>query len=74
MSTSAAPVTAAPAADAASVSVDPGLLKVQKTVDQLKARIQKQSDEIVRLKQQLAEARVSQSRIRRIPKKQATEA
>lgn len=45
--------------------------KVQKHVDSLHAKIQKLTEDNAALKAQLAEARSSNSRIRRIPKKAA---
>lgn len=48
--------------------------KVQKHVDALHAKIQKLTDENAGLKAQLHEARASNSRIRRIPKKPAAAA
>ncbi len=70
MSTTAAPSTPAPApAD----GVDSIVTKVQKHLDQLKAKNQKLADDNAKLKQQLAEARSSHSRIRRIPKRKGGE-
>ena len=48
--------------------------KVQKHVDSLYAKIQKLTDENAGLKAQLHEAKASNSRIRRIPKKPAAAA
>lgn len=47
--------------------------RVQKHIDGLKVKNTKLAEENSRLKQQLSEAKASHSRIRRIPKKPATE-
>lgn len=62
----AAPVAAAPAKIAETLAT-----KVQKHVDALQAKIQKLTEENAGLKAALHEARSSNSRIRRIPKKPA---
>lgn len=61
-----APVAAAPAAAKIAETL---AAKVQKHVDGLQAKIQKLSEENSGLKAALHEARSSNSRIRRIPKK-----
>ena len=60
-----------PAAAAAPKGAEALATKVQKHVDALHAKIQKLTEENAALKSQLAEARSSNSRIRRIPKKPA---
>ena len=50
---------------------DPTIIRMVKGYDCLKTKITKLTDENARLKGQLVEARASQSRIRRIPKKGA---
>lgn len=50
---------------------DPQVARIVKGLDSLKAKISKLTEENARLKQQLAELKASQSRIRRIPKKSA---
>ncbi len=69
-----APAAAAPATPAADGTVDSIVTKVQKHLDQLKAKNQKLADENAKLKQQLTDARSSHSRIRRIPKRKDAEA
>lgn len=69
---SATTVTPAPSMTvSASITKGPEALasKVQKHVDSLYAKIQKLTDENASLKAQLHEAKASNSRIRRIPKK-----
>ena len=66
---------ATPAVAAAATSeVDSIVSKVQKHLDQLKAKNQKLTEDNAKLKQQLAEARSSHSRIRRIPKRKPEDA
>jgi cell division septum initiation protein DivIVA len=67
-----APIATA-TATAAESSVDSIVCKVQKHLDQLKAKNTKLAEDNAKLKAQLAEARSSHSRIRRIPKKKAGE-
>lgn len=62
--------TPAPAA-AATKTVESVAAKVQKHVDGLHAKIQKLAADNAALKAQLHEAKASNSRIRRIPKKPA---
>ena len=50
---------------------DPQVIRMVKGYDSLKTKIAKLTEENARLKQQLAELKASQSRIRRIPKKGA---
>jgi cell division protein FtsB len=50
---------------------DTAISRVQKVIDALKAKNGKLADENARLKQQLADLKASNSRIRRIPKKPA---
>lgn len=50
---------------------DPQVIRMVKGYDSLKTKITKLTEENARLKQQLAELKASQSRIRRIPKKAA---
>jgi cell division septum initiation protein DivIVA len=57
----------------AEASVDTIVSKVQKHLDQLKAKNTKLAEDNAKLKAQLSEARSSHSRIRRIPKKKAGE-
>lgn len=67
----------APAATSVAVpeaSVDSIVSKVQKHLDQLKAKNLKLVEDNQKLKQQLSEAKSSHSRIRRIPKKKAADA
>lgn len=77
MSAAAAPVTT-PAPASAAVSACKGAealaIKVQKHVDTLHAKIHKLTEENASLKAQLHEAKASNSRIRRIPKKGAAAA
>ena len=65
-----AAVTPAPAA-APKGAAEALAVKVQKHVDSLHAKIQRLADENASLKTQLHEAKASNSRIRRIPKKAA---
>ena len=60
-----------PVAPAAAAAADTIVSKVQKHLDQLKAKNTKLGEDNAKLKAQLAEARSSHSRIRRIPKKKA---
>lgn len=53
--------------------MDPAVGKIQKHVDQLKAKQTKLVDENAKLKAQLAQAKQLNSRIRRIAKPQKTE-
>ena len=48
---------------------DPNILRFMKGYDALKLKLTKVTEDNARLKQQLAELKASQSRIRRIPKK-----
>lgn len=64
----------APAPVAAAKTPETLASKVQKHVDSLQAKIQKLAEDNAALKAQLAEAKSSNSRIRRIPKKPAAEA
>lgn len=64
----ASPTTAAPAPKIAETLA----AKVQKHIDALQAKIQKLTEDNAGLKAQLHEARSSNSRIRRIPKRPAT--
>lgn len=52
---------------------DPTILRVAKDFEGKQAKIKKLTEEVTRLKQQLAEVKASQSRVRRIPKKAAVE-
>lgn len=63
-----------PAAPAAPKVPETLATKVQKHMDVLHAKIQKLSDDNATLKAQLHEAKTSNSRIRRIPKKPAEQA
>ncbi len=58
----------------ATTEVDAIVTKVQKHLDQLKAKNQKLAEDNAKLKQQLSEARSAHSRIRRIPKTKPAEA
>lgn len=69
-----APVTAATAAAACAKGAEALAVKVQKHVDSLHAKIQKLTEDNAALKAQLHEAKASNSRIRRIPKKPAAAA
>lgn len=70
-----APETSAPAAAAPAPSVKETLgTKVQKHVDALHAKIAKLTEENAALKAAVHEAKASNSRIRRIPKKAAAAA
>ena len=73
MSTVPAPAAAAAPA-AVAKSAEALAIKVQKHVDSLHAKIQKLTEENAALKAQLHEARASNSRIRRIPKRASTAA
>lgn len=64
----ASPSTAAPAPAAAKIA-ETLAAKVQKHVDSLQAKISKLAEDNAALKAQLQEARSSNSRIRRIPKR-----
>lgn len=66
MSAPAVPVTASATSKTETLAG-----KVQKHVDALHAKIQKLTEDNAALKAQLHEARASNSRIRRIPKKDA---
>lgn len=72
MSATNAPTAVVPTV-AAEPSVDTIVSKVQKHLDQLKAKNTKLAEDNAKLKTQLTEARSSHSRIRRIPKKKAGE-
>jgi hypothetical protein len=48
---------------------DPHVIRMVKGYDTLKTKISKLTDENVRLKQQLAEAKACQTRVRRVPRK-----
>lgn len=54
-------------------SSEGALSRVQKLIDALKTKNCKLAEENSRLKQQIADLKASNSRIRRIPKKAATE-
>lgn len=72
MSAPTAPATCAAPAPAPAAAVKETLAtKVQKHVDSLHAKIAKLSEENAALKAALHEAKASNSRIRRIPKKEA---
>ena len=73
MSNAPAPVAPVVPATPAAKPVETLATKVQKHVDGLQAKIAKLSEENAALKAQLHAARASNSRIRRIPKKAATE-
>ncbi len=68
MSTATAPTPATTSAKGAAEAL---AVKVQKHVDGLHAKIQRLTEENAALKAQLHEAKASNSRIRRIPKKPA---
>lgn len=74
MSSPTASTTAAPAPTAATKTAESVAAKVQKHVDGLHAKISKLAADNAALKAQLHEAKASNSRIRRIPKKPAAAA
>ena len=71
MSTATAPATTAAPASAAAGAFDVVASRVQKSIDALNAKIAKLQADNAALKSQLAAAKSSNSRIRRIPKKAA---
>lgn len=55
-------------------AINPLIARLQKDINGKDAKIAKQADEIARLKQQIAELKASNSRVRRIPKKPTADA